>query len=113
MDSGIEKKKLVGVSKDDLKQDEASYIEEINKGINKHLAPSSNREFVYNKAIPSTDTEAFLIIKEIHSILKNCTKLTNEQKLDYCNSERYFMKLYLKKIIKNLIVKRTKIFENF
>ncbi len=102
MDSGIEKKK-VGVSKDDLKQNEASYIEEINKGINKHF----KQEFGNEK------NEYMIIINEIHSILKNCTKLTNEQKLDYCNSERYFMKLYLKKIIKNLIVKRTKIFENF
>jgi hypothetical protein len=39
------------------------------------------------------------IIKSIHAILVNCSNLTQQQKGDYCKSERYFMKLYLKKFV--------------
>ena len=46
--------------------------------------------------------ERFAIIKILHSILLTNSNLTNNQKLDYCKSERYFMKLYLGDIVKNL-----------
>ena len=36
------------------------------------------------------------IIKKIHVILED---LTRKQKLEYCNIERYFIKLYLKESI--------------
>ena len=36
------------------------------------------------------------IIKKIHSILADCPNLTRKQKYEYCNIERYFIKLYLK-----------------
>jgi hypothetical protein len=36
------------------------------------------------------------LISDIHSVLENCEKLTNDQKLDYCTSERFYMKQYLK-----------------
>ena len=42
------------------------------------------------------------ISNDIHSILSNCPDLTNTQKLDFCNNQRYFMKLYLKEIIKKI-----------
>jgi hypothetical protein len=38
------------------------------------------------------------MIQKIHLILKNTQDLTQEQKYDYCNSQRFFMKLYLKRI---------------
>ncbi|MFX1410613.1 MAG: hypothetical protein ACFFA6_09685 [Promethearchaeota archaeon] len=43
-----------------------------------------------------------VILEEIGEILKNCTILTENQKLDYCKSQRYFMKLYLKEVNRDL-----------
>ncbi len=40
----------------------------------------------------------FDMIKKIHFILKNSHDLPQKQKYDYCNSQRFFMKLYLKSI---------------
>jgi len=39
-------------------------------------------------------------IINIHFFLSNNKELTNNQKLDYCTIERYFMKLYLREIMK-------------
>ena len=39
-----------------------------------------------------------LILRKLHRILKNCQNLNSQQKMDFCNSERYFMKLYLKEL---------------
>ena len=38
----------------------------------------------------------FDIIQKIHFILKNSPDLTQKQKYDYCNNQRFFMKQYLK-----------------
>jgi hypothetical protein len=46
--------------------------------------------------------ENLAIIKILHSLLLTNSNLTNKQKLDYCKSERYFMKLYLGDIVKSL-----------
>ncbi|MFX0024330.1 MAG: hypothetical protein ACFE9S_18575 [Candidatus Hermodarchaeota archaeon] len=40
----------------------------------------------------------FDTIKKIHYILKNSQNLTQKQKFDYCSSQRFYMKLYLKDI---------------
>ncbi len=40
-------------------------------------------------------------IKKVHAILLNCSNLSKKQKLEFCESERYFMKLYLKKLSDN------------
>lgn len=37
--------------------------------------------------------------EDIHIILKNREDLSNSEKLNYCNSERYYMKQYLKHIM--------------
>jgi len=44
----------------------------------------------------------FNMIKEIHYILKNSADLTQNQKFAYCNSQRFFMKLYLQRISEKL-----------
>ena len=36
------------------------------------------------------------MINDVHILLQNYEKLSNEEKLEYCNSERYFMKMYLR-----------------
>ncbi len=44
--------------------------------------------------------ESFEIVKDLQNIIQNCSDLTNDQKFDYCKSQRYFMKLYLKNMNK-------------
>jgi len=39
-----------------------------------------------------------ILLNEIKEILHNCTHLTPEQKLMYCQSQRYFMKIYLREV---------------
>ena len=39
-------------------------------------------------------------IINIHFFLSNNKELTNTQKLDYCTIERYFMKLFLREMMK-------------
>ncbi len=56
-----------------------------------------------NSDTPMNDNLA--ILEEIGEILHNCTMLTENQKLDYCKSQRYFMKLYLKEVNRDLIRK--------
>ena len=46
--------------------------------------------------------ENLTTIQKVHAILVNCINLTKKQKLEFAESERFFMKLYLKKIIDKL-----------
>ncbi|MFW9773003.1 MAG: hypothetical protein ACFFEO_12675 [Candidatus Thorarchaeota archaeon] len=43
----------------------------------------------------------FNLLEEIQTILKKCAHLNPKQKLMYCESQRYFMKLYLREVNKN------------
>ena len=40
--------------------------------------------------------EYLTLISDIHEVLEHCDDLTNDQKLEYCTSERFYMKEYLK-----------------
>jgi len=40
--------------------------------------------------------ENLITLKKVHAILLNCVNLNEKEKMEFCNSERYFMKLYLK-----------------
>ncbi|MHA1657687.1 MAG: hypothetical protein ACTSUT_01020 [Promethearchaeota archaeon] len=62
-----------------------------------------------SKNIKIEKDENLKLIKEIHAILLNCAGLTSKQKIGYCESERYFMKLYLRGILRRLYNK----FRNF
>jgi hypothetical protein len=42
--------------------------------------------------------ENMKLLHQIQSILQNCSHLTDKQKLLYCESQRYFMKLYLRDV---------------
>ena len=44
-----------------------------------------------------------ILLNEIKEILHNCTHLTPEQKLLYCQSQRYFMKLYLREVNREMV----------
>ncbi|NVM34410.1 MAG: hypothetical protein HWN81_02365 [Candidatus Lokiarchaeota archaeon] len=45
--------------------------------------------------------ENLTTLQKIHAILLNCSNLSKKHKLEFCESERYFMKLYLKKLKAN------------
>jgi hypothetical protein len=59
-----------------------------------------NNEIQYSQFnLSSSKNEYLSISNDIHSILCNCSELTNTQKLNFCNNQRYFMKLYLKELV--------------
>ncbi|MFX1572790.1 MAG: hypothetical protein ACFFB0_08575 [Promethearchaeota archaeon] len=46
--------------------------------------------------------ENIITLQKIHAILLNCRNLSERQKCEFAESERYFMKLHLKKLLKKL-----------
>ena len=42
----------------------------------------------------------FKLLTDIQRVLQRCTHLTSKDRLNYCNTQRYFMKLYLREINK-------------
>ena len=56
------------------------------------------KELAHSKKVEEICDENLITLKKIHAILLNCLNLNEKEKLEFCNSERYFMKLYLKKL---------------
>lgn len=46
--------------------------------------------------------ENIITLQKIHAILLNCRNLSEKQKCKFAESERYFMKLHLKTLVKKL-----------
>ncbi len=42
------------------------------------------------------------LLQEIQTVLQRCTHLTEKQRLMYCDSQRYFMKQYLREMNRQL-----------
>ncbi|TFF97756.1 MAG: hypothetical protein EU547_03420 [Promethearchaeota archaeon] len=62
--------------------------------VNKKQKEEKSKEF-------SKDLESSLtMVKDIQKIINNCSHLSEEQKWDYCNSQRYFMKQFLRNLNK-------------
>ncbi|MFX1502224.1 MAG: hypothetical protein ACFFDH_14775 [Promethearchaeota archaeon] len=51
------------------------------------------------KILKDSHEDYLAISNDIHLILSNGSELTNAQKLDFCNNQRFFMKLYLKELL--------------
>ena len=51
-------------------------------------------------SIPSD--ENLTTLQKIHAILLNCINLSQKEKLEFANSQRYFNKLYLQKLREKL-----------
>jgi hypothetical protein len=85
MDSKIDKKKNINIK--DIKISEREFIN----------AEKQSKEFIQEN-IEILYDENLTTLKKIHAILLNCINLSKQQKLEFCESERYFMKLYLKKL---------------
>ena len=68
------------------------------------LSVNENKlEFELNKScFDQKLTKCYSKIVNVHSFLLNNEELTNTQKLDYCSMERYFMKAYLKEMMKKV-----------
>ena len=67
--------------------------------------PSDSSESVnlnsQNSEVENICDENLITLQKIHAILLNCSNLSKKQKLEFCDSERYFMKLYLQKLKDN------------
>jgi len=57
-------------------------------------------KFPLDLKIPNINNNSLLKAIEIHNFLINNENLTNNQKLDYCQIGRHFMKIFLKEIVK-------------
>jgi len=51
------------------------------------------------KPINDSRNEYLGILKDIDVVLSNCSEMTHIQRIDFCNSQRQFMKLYLKQFV--------------
>ncbi|MFX1273599.1 MAG: hypothetical protein ACFFBP_11525 [Promethearchaeota archaeon] len=71
-----------------IKESSLSRLNEIDEELSSYLKE--------NWKNPLNDN--LLILRKLHKTLQKYQDLTTSQRLDYCNSERYFMKLYLKDI---------------
>ena len=55
------------------------------------------------KEFPYKNKRANLkLLQEIQTVLHRCTHLTEKQRLMYCESQRYFMKQYLREMNKQI-----------
>jgi len=58
------------------------------------------------------ENDNLVMLEEIHSILKNCSNLTDREKLDYCKNQRYLMKVYLREFNKKILRRNQELDEN-
>ena len=75
-----------------------------NQSIKRDISSKTHEEKIEKASsiIPPENTdEDLLTLHKIHSILLNCINLSKKDKLEFCKSQRYFMKLYLKEVNKN------------
>ena len=72
----------------DNSENEIAYIEEIN-----------NKELFKLNLTCDSRSEYLDILHDIDSILSNCSELSNIHKMDFCISQRHFMKLYLRQVV--------------
>lgn len=43
-----------------------------------------------------------IMLQKVHAILVNCNNLSKKQKIEFCENERFQMKLYLKKLMNKI-----------
>ena len=54
---------------------------------------------ILNRESEDAVNKYFRTLEKVPPLISDCPELTNKQKLDYCNIERSFMKLYLKDLL--------------
>lgn len=95
MSSGRINNKRIERVKESYKIKELVNQENENIQLKKHLKKNSHYQ------LNGLD-DNFDIIKCLHLLLSNCSNLTKKQKFEFCNSQRYFMKLYLEEILRKI-----------
>lgn len=81
---------------------------EVNPALFQDNTDNLVREIYYEfKDILSHESEDevnnyFKTLEKVPPLISDCPELTNKQKLDYCNVERSFMKLYLRDLLVKL-----------
>jgi len=79
--------------KEKINHRDTTFIEISNEELNRGFL-----DFLKN-GIDTIPENYMTIIKKIHLILADCPELSSQQKLNFCDIERYFIKLYLKESI--------------
>ncbi|MHA2398352.1 MAG: hypothetical protein ACXADU_05625 [Promethearchaeota archaeon] len=55
-----------------------------------------------NELIPNKGKyDNFKLLTDIQNVLQKCSHLSDKDRLNYCNTQRYFMKLYLREMNKS------------
>lgn len=76
-------------------------LSKLNSTLNSELDSSniSNSQIYPQTSLISDRKENTLdLLKELQEIISGDTTLSQEEKAEFCKSQRYFMKLYLKKL---------------
>ena len=74
-----------------------SILESVDSGLARDFIGIENTEEILKR---KAKYENFKLLTDIQKVLQNCTHLTSKEKALYCQSQRYFMKLYLREINK-------------
>lgn len=64
----------------------------------KESSPVKNEE----EEIENFCDKNFSMLQKIHSILLNCSNMSQKQKREFCQNERFFMKQYLQKLLNEI-----------
>ena len=72
---------------------------EDNEMLKSHLKLAIKRGLSRERKEGKELDELFIMIQLIDNILSSNMTLTKQQNLDYCKSQRYLMKLYMKKVM--------------
>ncbi len=55
-----------------------------------------------NELVPNKGKyDNFKLLTDIQNVLQKCSHLSDKDRLNYCNTQRYFMKLYLREMNKS------------
>jgi hypothetical protein len=68
--------------------------------IYKHSDKNKNHSYIIKQFEKGKD-ESFETLKFITEILRRKDNLTPQQRINYCNSQRHFIKLYLKELMEH------------
>ena len=86
---------------------EDNYTDQTGKSVSKERTTNqesvnSETESISKDTIEGICDENIITLEKIHAILLNCRNLSEKQKCEFAESERYFMKLHLKELLKKL-----------
>jgi len=57
---------------------------------------------IFDNDIETLCDDNLIMLEKVHAILINCNNLSKKQKIEFCENERFQMKLYLKKLMNKI-----------